>query len=146
MRIRPVEERDRAAWLRLRSALWPDDEAAHEREIDRFFAGSLREPDAVLVAEQGGRLVGMAEVSIRAYAEGCATDQVGYLEGWYVEPAVRKRGVGRALLRAGEGWARSQGCTEFASDAELDNEASARAHFACGFEETGRIRYFKKSL
>ncbi len=71
---------------------------------------------------------------------------MAYLEGWYVEPSERRRGVGRALVAGAEQWGRSQGCTEFGSDAELENEASAAAHHALGFEEVERIRCFRKSL
>jgi len=49
-------------------------------------------------------------------------------------------------MRAAEGWGRSQGCTEFASDALLENEVSEVAHKALGFIEVERIRCFKKSL
>jgi hypothetical protein len=42
--------------------------------------------------------------------------------------------------------ARSAGCTEFASDAEADNEVSAAAHRALGFEDVGLIRCFRKDL
>ena len=92
------------------------------------------------------RLVGLAELSIRPWAEGCLTDHVGYLEGWYVEPDRRGRGIGRALLTAAEEWARREGCTEFASDTDLDNEAGRRAHLVCGFGEAGLIRCFAKKL
>jgi aminoglycoside 6'-N-acetyltransferase I len=90
--------------------------------------------------------MGFAELSIRAYAEGCRTDRVTYLEGWYVAPDVRNRGVGGALIAAAEAWARSQGCVELASDVELTNEASAAAHRALGFVEVGRVRCFRKDL
>ena len=101
----------------------------------------------MLIAEAaGGEAVGFAELSIRPYAEGCRTDRVAFLEGWYVVPAARRRGVGRELVAAAEEWARSQGCTEFASDAELDNETSAAAHRALGFAEVARLRCFRKEL
>ena len=88
----------------------------------------------------------MAELSVRRYAEGCTTNRVGYLEGWYVTPGFRGRGVGRMLVAAAEAWAREQGCTEFASDTELENEDSFRAHEACGFESVAVIRCFRKIL
>ena len=74
------------------------------------------------------------------------TDRVAYLEGWYVVPESRRQGVGRALVSAAEEWARAQGCAEFASDALLDNDVSAVAHRAIGFEETVQIRCFRKVL
>jgi aminoglycoside 6'-N-acetyltransferase I len=147
MIIRPVEPGDRDAWVRMRGALWPDDPEEHPVEVDRFFDGSAREPQAVFVAEAvDGALAGFAELSVRPFAEGCVTDRVGFLEGWYVEPAYRRSGVGRRLVQEGERWARARGCTEFASDTEWDNQVSAAAHEACGFEEVGLVRCFRKAL
>jgi aminoglycoside 6'-N-acetyltransferase I len=40
----------------------------------------------------------------------------------------------------------AQGCTEFASDALIDNDVSARAHTALGFTETSQIRCFRKDI
>jgi aminoglycoside 6'-N-acetyltransferase I len=146
--VRPAKPSDATAWLQLRHALWPDcSEAEHRTEIDRFFAGEAREPLAVILADDGaGCPVGFAELSIRAYAEGCRSDRVAYLEGWFVVPNARRRGVGRALIVAAEEWGRAQGCGEFASDAEPDNELSAAAHRALGFVEVGLARCFRKDL
>ena len=132
----------------MREALWPEEGASpHAREVEQFFAGSLRMPLAVLIAEDvGGGAIGFAELSIRPYAEGCETDRVAFLEGWYVEPEHRGRGAGRALVTAAEAWAATQGCTEFGSDALIDNTVSAAAHVAVGFEEVAQIRCFLKRL
>ena len=132
----------------MRLALWPEsDSASHASEIEDFFAGRLREPLQVLIAvDDDNRALGFAELSIRIYAEGCDTDHIGYLEGWYVLAEARRRGVGRALVAAAENWAREQGCTEFGSDALIDNEVSASAHRALGFEEVAQIRCFRKDL
>jgi aminoglycoside 6'-N-acetyltransferase I len=147
--IRHVRQADAVSWLRLRHALWPDaTEAEHQADIRQFLAGVAREPHAVLVAsdDRSGLLVGLAELSIRAYAEGCDTDRVAFLEGWYVAPEFRRRGIARALVAAAEEWATSRGCTEFASDTQVDNEISAAAHLECGFAEVGVMRCFRKDL
>lgn len=146
--VRPVERADAEDWRRMRLDLWPDHGGDyHASEVAAFLAGRLSMPLAVLMAvDAEGRNVGFVELNIRAYAEDCETDRVAYLEGWYVVPRARRQGVGAALIRAAEDWGRAQGCTEFASDALLDNELSARAHRALGFEETVRIRCFKKQL
>jgi len=146
--VRPAKPSDAAAWLQLRHALWPEgSEAEHREEIDRFFAGDPREPLAVLLAENGaGCPIGLAELSIRSQAEGCGSDRVAYLEGWFVVPKARGRGVGRALIAAAEEWGRSRGCREFASDSQADNEGSAAAHRALGFAEVGLVRCFRKDL
>ena len=145
--IRHVAPADGPAWLSMRNALWPGSRDDHTREIARFFDGQSREPLAVLLAtDHHGRAVGFAELSIRPYAEGCRTHHIGFLEGWYVEPESRGRGIGRALVAASEDWARSQGCSEFASDAEVDNAASISAHLALGFVDRGIVRCFSKLI
>lgn len=146
LRVRTVAESDRESWLRMRQRLWPDENNEHAREIAKWLAGEQPEPLQVLVAERNHKLVGFAELSIRPYAEKCHTQKVAYLEGWYVEDEARKQGVGRALIEAAEDWARQQGCREFASDSVPDNQQSILAHHACGFEDAGMIRCFRKNL
>jgi aminoglycoside 6'-N-acetyltransferase I len=152
--IRPAESADVDQWAALRAALWPEEASATlVAEAVRFFADPLpgpgAMPEAVMVAAAGGatpRLVGFAEVSRRSYAEGCESSPVGFLEGWYVVPERRREGIGRALVAAAEAWARRLGCTEFASDALVENTGSAAAHRALGFEEVEVIRCFRKEL
>lgn len=106
-----------------------------------------REDGAVFVAERpDGSIAGFVEAGSRPYADGCDSSPVGYIEAWYVDEDVRRRGYGRALLEAAEGWARSRGYTEVASDALLDNVTSQRAHEAAGYREVERSVKFRKSL
>src|SRR5687768_9312051 len=103
MLIRSARQTDRECWERMREALWPSTSGKHAGEIDRYFAGKLREPIEVLIAFDDRRAaLGFIELSIRAYAEGCVTDRVAFVEGWYVEPAARGKGVGAALIGAAE--------------------------------------------
>ena len=71
---------------------------------------------------------------------------MAYLEGWWVDLELRRRGLGAALIRAGEEWARSRGLKELASDVELVNEVSQRAHDRLGFEEVGRSVLYRKTI
>ena len=145
--IRPATPADKSSWLRMRRDLWPDSDRDHAEDIDRFLDGKLREPLEVLLAFDGdGRAVGFIELSIRAYAEGCTTDRVAFVEGWFVEPGARGCGVGAALMKAAEVWGRAQGCVELGSDAEADNLQSAAAHRALGFDDAGLVRCFIKRL
>jgi len=150
MQVRLATHADAEAWLAMRAALWPDAGLDDLRvEVAAFFGADIK-PDAlhrVFVAEAGdGGLVGMLELSLRSYADGCDSSPVPYIEAWYVAPAVRRQGIGGALVKAAEEWARANGHTEMASDALLDNHVSERAHAALGFEEVERAIRFRKSL
>lgn len=145
--VRAVTPQHAHDWVRMRTALWPDDPAEHRAAAERFFAGQRHEPAEVLLAfDNQGRAVGFVELSIRNIVDGCATDRVAYLEGWYVEPEQRCHGIGRALIAAAERWGLEQRCSEFGSDSLIGNEGSLRAHRALGFEETGRVVNFRKDL
>ena len=50
------------------------------------------------------------------------------------------------LVAEAERWAASVGCSEFASDALIDNTRSRAMHAALGFEETERVVFFRKAL
>jgi aminoglycoside 6'-N-acetyltransferase I len=147
-RVRHANPSDVADWARLRHTLWPTEVVADlTAEATAFFVDDDAVLEAVLLAEAGdGTLLGFAELSLRPYAEDCRTSPVAFLEGWYVIPAARRQGVGRALVSAAEQWARDRGCHEFASDTELDNSRSAAAHRALGFEDAGVICCFRKDL
>ena len=102
---------------------------------------------AVFLAWKDGTPVGYAQCQLRHdYVEGCEESPVGYLEGLYVEPECRGTGLAARLLDSCQEWSKQQGCTEFASDCELDNEMSLRFHLKNGFEEAGRIICFVKKL
>jgi aminoglycoside 6'-N-acetyltransferase I len=143
--IRGYRNEDHVEWLRMRRALWEDcPDAQQVREMEGTLSSDT---DEVLVAERpGGGLCGFLEVSLRSRANGCDSTPVGYIEGWYVDEDQRRRGVGTALVEAAESWARSKGCRQMASDAELWNDLSHRAHGALGYEETARLVHFKKDL
>ena len=145
--VRVAEARvdDDEDWLELRTLLWPESPGDHPPEME-----SIRTSDELIcfIARQSdGRAVGFAEAAIRRdYVNGCDTSPVGFLEGIYVVSARRRQGVARQLLAAVTDWVRAQGCTELASDAELDNGVSHAMHAALGFEETGRVVCFRQRI
>lgn len=96
--------------------------------------------------ENDGSLGGFASVSLRPWAQGCDSEPCPYVEGWYVEPDLRRRGIGAALMRAIEAWCVEHGYAELGSDAKLTNAVSLQAHATLGFEPTLRVQYFRKRL
>ena len=117
MEIRPATPSDAEAWLKMRCDLWPDGAEEHGSEIADFFAGILLEPLAVFVAlSSDGHYVALLELSIRDDVPTLEGKRTGYVEGLYVIPEMRSCGVALALLDTSRRWARSQGCSAFASD------------------------------
>ncbi len=149
--IRPATPSDLDRLAQLCHALWPEGPVAeHAHELVPKLTGQSPSslPLTLLVAESPGRqVIGFAEVGLRSHADGCDdAHPVGYLEGWYVEPAFRRQGIGRALLAAAEDWARSHGCREMASDALIDNRISQQAHETLGFQVVDRCVHYRKPL
>ena len=149
MKIRLATKADAESWLAMRAALWPDaNEEELRLEVARYFVahGEPLLPHCVFVAEHDGTIVGMLELSLRPYADGCDSSPVPFIEAWYVASDMRGSGVGGALVRAAEQWALENGYTELASDALLENTESERAHTALGFEVVERAIRFRKVL
>jgi aminoglycoside 6'-N-acetyltransferase I len=139
--IRLLNDTDIKEWFRMRITLWDD---STEADLDDW----LSTPDtATFVIDRGdGRLGGFLEMGQRDYAEGCETSPVAYIEGWYVDEDLRGQGWGKALVMAGEDWARKQALREIASDTWLDNEISIQAHLSIGYEEEVRLVAFRKKI
>ena len=95
---------------------------------------------------EDGSLGGFVSLSLRPWAEGCGSEPVPYIEGWWVDADIRRSGVGTALMRAAEEWCRRKGHTELGSDTDVQNEISLRAHRAMGFEPTLRLQFFRRRL
>jgi phosphinothricin acetyltransferase len=88
----------------------------------------------LLVAADGGRLVGFARVA--PYSDRCVYAGVGE-HGVYVARAARGRGIGEQLLTALCDAAADAGLYKLTSRVFADNKASRAVHRAAGFEEVG---------
>lgn len=145
MKIMPVTEPLLADWLQLRILLWPDDEDAHLLEMRQL----LEQPHTLQLLSYNDQqqAIAMLEASIRyEYVNGTQTSPVAFLEGIYVLPEYRRSGVATTLVQQVEDWAKQFSCTEFASDAAIDNTISHAMHRTLGFQETERVVYFKKKI
>jgi GNAT superfamily N-acetyltransferase len=108
---------------------------------------TIGEAVAFIARNAANEAVGFAEATLRHdYVNGCSSSPVLFLEGIYVRPVVRRKGIARSLCNAVADWGKSLGCVEFGSDAPLENSASHALHTALGFEETQRVVFFRKPL
>jgi len=129
----------------MRQALWPEQDPQElESELTKLFA--MDPPYTVFIAEDEDKQVGFIELWVRSYAEGAPPEPAAYVEGLWVEPGQRRKGVASALLAKAEQWARGQGFKWLGSDALIANAESHAWHKAAGFQEVERLVVFGKSL
>ena len=140
--------KDVESWAQLRVALWPHHSLEdHRAELSQAFLSENEEAIAFIARNAANEAVGFAEATLRHdYVNGCSSSPVLFLEGIYVRPIDRRKGIARLLCNAVADWGTSRGCVEFGSDALLENSASHAMHAALGFEETQRVVFFRKPL
>lgn len=136
---------DAGAIAKMAVKLWPEHTTEElEKEFEGIIGGGKSAVFLLVLEEQP---VGFAQCQLRNdYVEGTDSSPVGYLEGIFIEQDFRRKGHARELLAACEDWARNQGCTEFASDCELENRDSLAFHLNMGFAEANRVICFTKKL
>lgn len=152
LKIDPVTAADLEDWLMLALKLWPPDAAIFDSEkqaLEKILLSILdsdREAGFV-TRQQDGKAIAFMNLSLRyEYVPGGNKPPVAYVEGIFVESAYRHCGVGKALIAKAKSWAVAQGCTQLASDALIENEASHLFHAAMGFEEVERVVCFIQSV
>ena len=136
-----------SGWLFMRRALWPESgDSEHVEEMARLLERPERYAQFMACLPDGSAC-GFVEASIRSdYVNGTSSSPVLFLEGLYVAPLFRRRGIAVQLVQTVADWGRTRGCSEFASDVLLDNALSQRVHCALGFQETERVVYYRKPL
>ena len=145
MKIRKAEIQDLSTLAELSCKLWPHHTA--DEMLTGYRKGNANSEAAFFLAYAGETPIGFAQCQLRHdYVEGTSSSPVGYLEGIYVLPDHRHEGVAKQLLKECERWAKSKGCSEFASDCELTNTESLQFHLNVGFEEANRIICFTKQI
>lgn len=131
-------------WLALYT--WVTDREAERASMHQWFARTDVATFVAVDSQDSATLVGYADAGERSIVDGCESSPAAFLEAWYVKPEWRRRGIGEALIRACVDWARERGHTEMGSDALLENTESHRLHKKFGFEETGRVVQFRRTL
>jgi GNAT superfamily N-acetyltransferase len=102
---------------------------------ERAMAGAAGGDRATYVAEEGDRWIGMATGLVD---ERDAPD--ASLVGMFVDPDARGRGIGRALVEAVAGWARSGGAPRLYLWVTSTNDAALGLYIRCNFRSTGKAK------
>jgi GNAT superfamily N-acetyltransferase len=109
---------------------------APELEVHSLYEAALADPDQrLLVAEEGGRLVGSAHLMVLRHF-GRSLSRSGVVEGVVVDPAYRRAGVGAALMRAAAEAAREAGCYKLALSSNLARTGAHRFYSRLGWKRT----------
>ncbi len=111
---------------------------ADEPSLRRTLGELLIDPRAgcAIVARERDRAIGYAVLCLGFSIELRGRD--AFVDELYVVPALRGRGLGRALLRALVAEARAEGVRKLHLEVEQRNESARRLYVAEGFEATGR--------
>lgn len=143
--IRKATILDLYAVVKLAILLWPDNEY---EELQEEIKNTLLNKEAVFFLYFDNDInAGFAQCRLRHdYVEGTDSSPVGYLEGVFVTPNYRNKGIATELLKQCELWSKENGCAEFASDCEITNTESYDFHMKYGFSEANRIVCFNKKI
>ena len=138
--VREAIENDFDALLRLLDgmdeSMYGGRSHAAERDVRSLYDSVLADPDQrLLVAEDGGRLVGSAHLMVLRHF-GRSLSRSGVVEGVVVDPAYRRAGVGAALMRAAADAARAAGCYKLALTSNLARTGAHRFYSRLGWKRT----------
>ncbi|HEY4175007.1 MAG TPA: GNAT family N-acetyltransferase [Rhodopila sp.] len=109
----------------------------------RYAAVTDADGHAMMVAEQGGRVIALCHLYVRPALD--KPPEV-VVQALVVDQAARGGGVGKVLMAAAEGWAEERG---FVSVALASNEVRAEAHAfyeTIGYRRVATSHLFRKTL
>jgi GNAT superfamily N-acetyltransferase len=143
--IRAAVAGDAAAVAFLADAMGGHDGATANPAVEAVYREAL-DDDRVrtLVAEDGGRVIGYAEIQARPYV----LDGVrqAWLAALCVAPGRRGEGVGARLVEAVDAAAAALGCDEVAVDSSSFRTDAHRFYRSVGFEDHRPAVRFKRAV
>ena len=137
-----VTKQNEIEWAELNVALWSDNTI--ESRLEERAKGYCEHEFLYYIENQP---VAFLSLSLRHdYVEGTDSSPVGYIEGIYVKPEFRSRGIGKELVEYAKNWSLENKCSQLASDCEITNESSRVFHNRTGFKEANTIVCFVMNL
>lgn len=134
--VRPYRDADFAAIDALWSIVFPDD-PPYSRAAVAIPLKQRMGDDLFLVAEADGRIVGTAMAGWDGHR--------GWLYSVAVDPAVRRGGIGTALIRAAEERLTALGCAKINLQVRADNAPVAAFYTRLGYAVEERISMGKRA-
>jgi len=129
--IIPVTKENEDVWSEMCVALWPDMtvDAILKMSHEGLFKNEF-------LYFEDNKPAGFLSLSLRNdYVEGTDSSPVGYIEGIYVKPEFRRKGIAEKLIEYAKEWSKKFDCKELASDTGVENTASREFHKGVGFTE-----------
>lgn len=139
IRAMQAGDADRVAEL-LTQLGYPTDGGEIGRRFDRIHG---ERNHALLVADEGGAPIGWMHVAVHPYLE---SDAMAEIVGLVVADGYRSRGVGKALVDAGESWAAAQGCEALRVRSRIVRERAHAFYERNGFQRIKTQHCFEKRL
>jgi GNAT superfamily N-acetyltransferase len=113
-------------------------------ELEARLSGLLARPDqAVFVAEEGPELLGWIHVQEFLSFAG---EPAGLVTGLVVDPAARRRGIGRGLMHSAEEWSRGRGLASLRLRARTARRAAHAFYRSLGYAHAKTQLQFRKEL
>jgi len=136
-RLRPDQQE---LYLPMRCDLWPDVDNSHAAEVAELVASNRPDYRCYLAEDPcSGEVFGLVELGLYRDRPPYGSGTTAFVDGLYVRPELRGRGLGEALLRAAIDELRCWHCDHIGSDTWAWHTQSRRLHQRCGFvviEET----------
>jgi GNAT superfamily N-acetyltransferase len=152
VRIRPAESKDRDFIISLAPRMaefgpphWRDPAqmaSADQRVLDNVL--STRPPKtAIFIAEDSETGTALGFIHLNTNSDYYTLEEHGHISDIVVAATEERRGVGHALMEAGEEWARRQGYRLLTLNVFVENRTARRLYEKLGYgEET--IKYVKE--
>jgi GNAT superfamily N-acetyltransferase len=140
--IRRAERTDAPEMARLAAELgYPMPLAEMERRLERLLTSPRHH--IVVASDGGGQLFGWIHVEHRTSLEG---GERAELMGLVVDPAARRRGIGRELVDVAESWTSAKGLLELTVRSNAARELSHPFYEALGYVRKKTQHVYAKAV
>jgi ribosomal-protein-alanine N-acetyltransferase len=132
LRLRPLQAQDLPALLRLDASCFPPRISYSRAELEYF----VRHPrSTTTIAEIAGQIAGFCVVDWKLESG----RKVGHFITIDVSPELRRKGLGRLLMQAGEADLAAMGSIAITLEVATNNAGALAFYDRLGYQATGRI-------